>query len=145
MQPFTKSTGSASEWFLSTIYLLLVGLFPTLGHTKKAVIPTLGLIIERKYAVSFNNLCRTYREHDLHCINKKTGITTLFQKKITGDIASRGQKYLAHKHTHTKENTLTIPPALGSEALDFSRRLLRGRMVADKKEQLRFLGFWSFG
>ena len=31
----------------------------TVGHTKKAVIPTPGLFIERKYAaVSFNNLCR---------------------------------------------------------------------------------------
>ena len=32
---------------------------PTVGHTKKAVIPTPGLSIERNYAaVSFNNLCR---------------------------------------------------------------------------------------
>ena len=71
LQLFTKSTGSASEWFLSTISLLLVGLFPTVGHTKKAVIPTPGLFIERNYAVSFNNLCREYRGPDLHCINKK--------------------------------------------------------------------------
>ena len=77
LQIFTKSTGSASEWFLSPIYLSLVGLFPTAGHTKKAVIPTPGLFIERKYAVSFNNLCRKYREPDLHCINKKNGIPTL--------------------------------------------------------------------
>ena len=36
LQLFTKSTGSASEWFLSTIYLsLVVGLFPTVGHTKR--------------------------------------------------------------------------------------------------------------
>ena len=76
-----KSTGSASEWFLSTVYLsLFVGLFPTIGHTKEAVIPNPGLFIERKCAVSFNNLCRKYRESDLHCINKKTGIPTLFQK-----------------------------------------------------------------
>ena len=34
----------------------------------------------RTFVVSFNNLCRKYREHDLHCINKKTGIPTLFQK-----------------------------------------------------------------
>ena len=47
LQLFTKSTGSASEWFLSTIYLSLVSLFPTVGHTKKAVIPTPGLFIER--------------------------------------------------------------------------------------------------
>ena len=59
-QLFTKSTGSASdsEWFLSTISLSLAGLFPTLGHTKKAIIPTPGIFIERKYAVSFNNLCK---------------------------------------------------------------------------------------
>ena len=32
---------------------------PTVGHTKRAVIPTPGLFIERNYAaVSFNNLCR---------------------------------------------------------------------------------------
>ena len=91
---------------------LVVGLFPTIGPTKKALIPTPGLFIERHYAVSFNNLCRKYREPDLHCINKKTGIPTLFRKKTTttSDIVSR-------------------------KALDFSRRLPRGRMVADKKEQ----------
>ena len=84
---------------------------------KKAVIPTPELFIERNYAVSFNNLCRKHREPDLHCINKKTGIPTLFRQKknkqtttATGDIVSR-------------------------KALDFSRRLPRGRMVADKKEQ----------
>ena len=48
---------------------------------KKAVIPTRELFIERNYAVSFNNLCRKHREPDLHCINKKTGIPTLFRKK----------------------------------------------------------------
>ena len=32
---------------------------PTVGHTKKAVIPSPGLFMERNYAaVSFNNLCR---------------------------------------------------------------------------------------
>ena len=113
LQLFTKSTGSASEWFLSTIYLSLVGLFPTIGHTKKAVIPTLGLFVERKYAVSFNNLCRKYREPDLHCINKKSRIPTLFQKKknkqtttTTGDIVSRGQNYFAHTGTHTQKKTM---------------------------------------
>ena len=100
---FTKSTGSASEWFLSTIYLKLVGLFPTVGHTKKAVIPTPRLFIERKYAVSFNNLCRKYREPDLHCINKKCGITTLFRKKkqqpaILFRAARNTSQTLAHAH-----------------------------------------------
>ena len=83
---------------------------------KKAVIPTRGLFIERKYTVSFNNLCGKYREPDLHCINKKTGIPTLFQKKTTGDNASRGQKYFTLTHTHTKENNeklvLICPPSL---------------------------------
>ena len=104
---FTKSTGSAYEWFLSTMYLSLVGLFPAVGHTKKAVIPTPGLFIERKYAVSFNNLCRKYREPDLHCINKKNWDTHTFSKKATGDIVSRSQKYFAHTHTDTdtKENS----------------------------------------
>ena len=103
----TKSTRSASEWFLSTFYLSLGGLFPTVGQTKKAVIPTPGLFIERKYALSFNNLCRKYREQDLHCINKKTEIPTLFQKKekqpaILFQAARNTSHTLAH--THTKEN-----------------------------------------
>ena len=70
----------ASEWFLYTIYLSLVGLFPTVGHTKKAVIPTLGLFIEPNYAaVSFNiyvenkeNL--TYIASNNNNNNNKTGI-----------------------------------------------------------------------
>ena len=40
--------------------------------------------------------------------------------------------------------TLTLPPAPGPEALDFSRRLSRGRMVADEKEQ-SFQGFGHLG
>ena len=54
------------------IYLsLVVGLFPTVGHTKMAIIPTLGLFIECKYAVSFNNLYTgKHREPDLHCIKR---------------------------------------------------------------------------
>ena len=36
---------------------------------------------------------------------------------------------------------LTLPPVPGPAALDFSRRLSRGRMVADEKEQ----GFQGFG
>ena len=141
----TKSTRSASEWFLSTFYLSLGGLFPTVGQTKKAVIPTPGLCIERKYAVSLNNLCRKYREQDLHCINKKTGIPTLFQKKekqpaILFQAARNTSHTLAHTHRRKQWKvsfnlpTLTIP-ALGPEALDFSPRLPRGRMVADKKER----------
>ena len=151
-QLFTKSTGSASEWFLSTIYLSLVGLFPTIGHTKKAVIPTPGLFVERKYAVSFNNLCRKYREPDLHCINKKSRIPTLFQKKKKTNKQQQQPAILFHAarttshtlaHIHKRKQwkvsfnlpTLTIPPALGLEALDFYCRLPRERMVADKKEQ----------
>ena len=96
LQLFTKSTGSASEWFLSTIYLSYVGLFSTVGHTKKAVDlhrskPLISL-------VSFNL--------HLHCWKFSFNLSTL-----------------------------TIPPAFGPEALDFFRRLPRGRMVADKKEQ----------
>ena len=99
-----------------SLSLSLGDLFHTVGHTKKAVIPTLGLFIQRKYAVSFNNLCRKYREPDLYCINKKNGIPTLFHKKTTGDIVSRGQKYFAHTPTHTNENNeklvLICPPSL---------------------------------
>ena len=85
---------------------------------KKAVIPTPELFIERNYAVSFNNLCRKHREPDLHCINKKTGIPTLFRKKKTN-----------------KQTTTATGDIVSRKALDFSRRLPRGRMVADKKEQ----------
>ena len=146
MQLFTESTGSASEWFLSTMYLSLVGLFPAVGHTKKAVIPTPGLFIERKYAVSFNNLCRKYRQSDLLCINKKTWIPTLFQRRQPA-ILFQADRNTSHTHIQTQTHkrkqwkvsfnlfTLTIPPALEPEALDFSRRLPQGRMVADKTEQ----------
>ena len=40
-----------------------------------------------------------------------------------------------HQQNSFNLPTLTIPPALGPEDPDFSRRLPRGRMVADKKEQ----------
>ena len=106
MQLFTKSKGSASEWFLSIMYLSLVDLFPAVGHTKKAVIPTPGLFIERKYAVSFNNLCRKYREPDLHCINKKTGIPTLFQKRqpaILFHVARNTSHTHIQTHTHKRK------------------------------------------
>ena len=95
LQSFAKSTESASEWFLSTIYLSLVGLFPNEGLTKKDVIPTPGIMLFRLiiYVENIENLT--------HCINKKTGIPTRFQK-TTGDIVSRGQKYFAHPHR--KEN-----------------------------------------
>ena len=122
----TKSTRSASEWFLSTFYLSLGGLFPTVGQTKKAVIPTPGLFIERKYAVSFNNLCRKYREQDLHCIKKKTGQPTYLQKKkkkkknekkkVAILFHAARNTSLSHTQTHTKENNeklvLICPPSL---------------------------------
>ena len=90
---------------------------PHLRAHKKALIPTPELFIERNYAVSFNNLCRKHREPDLHCINKKTGIPTLFRKKTN------------------KQTTTATGDIVSRKALDFSRRLPRGRMVADKKEQ----------
>ena len=142
LQRFTKSTGSASEWFLSTIYLSLVGLFPNVGHTKKAVIPTPGLYIERKYAVSFNNLFRKYREPDsLH--QQKNRDTHTFSKNNRRYCFTRPEILRAHTHTQKRKQwkvsfnlpTLTVFPALGPEALDFSRRLPRGLMVAEKKEQ----------
>ena len=106
LQLFTKSTGSASEWFLSTIYLsLVVGLFPTVGHTEKAVIPIPGLLLFRLiiYVENIENL--TYIAS-----TKKTGIPTLFQKRqpaILFHAARNGQKYFAHTHTDTdtKENS----------------------------------------
>ena len=49
------------------------------------------------------------------------------------------------KHKNNKKLVLFahphFTPAPGPEALDFSRRLSRGRMVADEKEQ----GFQGFG
>ena len=103
----TKSTRSASEWFLSTFYLSLGGLFPTVGQTKKAVIPTPGLFIERKYALSFNNLCRNI-ENKTYIASTKNRDTHTFSKKrkTTGDIVSSGQKYFAHTGTHTQKKTM---------------------------------------
>ena len=98
----------------STIYVSLV--VPTVGHTKKAVIPTPGLFIERNYAVSFNNLCRKYREPDLHCINKKKpGIPTLFRKNNNNNNNNR-------RYCFTQSSGLF--PQTSS-----------ARMVADKQEQ----------
>ena len=105
LQLFTKSTGSASEWFFSTIYLSLVGLFPTLGHTKKAVIPTPRLFIERKYAVSFNNLCKKYREPGLHCINKN-GIPTLKKTNKQPALLFHAARNTSHTHTYTQKKTM---------------------------------------
>ena len=105
LQLFTKSTGSASEWFFSTIYLSLVGLFPTVGHTKKAVIPTAGIFIKRKNAVSFKNLCKKYREPDLHCINKKTEYPHFKKENEQPALlfhAARNTSY-THTHTHTRK------------------------------------------
>ena len=86
---------------------------------KKAVIPTRELFIERNYAVSFNNLCRKHREPDLHCINKK----------------KPGDPHFLEKKKQNKQTTTATGDIVSRKALDFSRRLPRGRMVADKKEQ----------
>ena len=100
LQLFTKSsTGSASECFLSPIYLSLIGLFPTVEHTKKAVIPTPGLFIERKYTVSFNNLCRKYGEPDLPLHQQQKNRDTHTLKKKTAIHAARHTSHtLAHTH-----------------------------------------------
>ena len=124
LQLFTKSTGSASAWFFSTIFLSLVGLFPTVGHTKKAVIPTPGLFIERNYAVSFNNLCKKYRETDLHFINKINRDThTLKRKNKQPALLSHAARNTSrtHTHIHTKKNNeklvLICPPSLHPQPL----------------------------
>ena len=151
LQLFTKSTGSASQWFFSTIYLSLVGLFPTVGHTKKAVIPTPGIFIKRKNAVSFKNLCKNIENLTYIASTKRRNTHTLKKKTNNRRYCFTWPEILhIHTHTHTRKQynekfvlfahvhytpTLTIPPALGPEALDFSRRLPRGQMVADKKEQ----------
>ena len=97
----------------STIYLSLVGLFSTLG-----------LIIERKYAVLFNNLCRKYREPDLHCINKK----------------NPGYPHFLEKTTTT---TTTTGDIVSRKALDFSRRLPRGGwQQINKNKVFRGLVIW---
>ena len=83
---------------------------------KKAVIPTPELFIERNYAVSFNNLCRKHREPDLHCINKKTGIPTLFRKKKT--------------NKQQQQPVILFHAKLWTFPADFL-----GGMVADKKEE----------
>ena len=65
---------------------------------------------------------------------KKPGYPHFKNKQTTGDIVSRGQKYFPHTHTHTDKTkqskvsfdlpTFTIAPALGPEALNFSRGCL---------------------
>ena len=89
---------------------------PTVGHTKKAVIPTPGLFIERNYAVSFNNLFRKYREPDLHCISKKKpGYPHFLEKKQNNNNNNR-------RYCFTQSSGLF--PQTSS-----------GRMEEDKKEQ----------
>ena len=106
LQLFTKSTGSASEWFFSTIYLSLVGLFPTVGHTKKAVIPTPGIFIKRKNAVSFKNLCKKYREPDLHCINKKTEYPHFKKENEQPALLFHAARNTSYTHTYTHKKTV---------------------------------------
>ena len=95
---------------------------------------------------------------NLTCIasTKKPGYPHYFKKKKTKQNKKQQQQQqpaiLFHAarntshtlaHTHRRKQwkvifnlpTFTIPPVLGPEALDFSRRLPRGRMVVDKKEQ----------
>ena len=112
---FGEQTTKVNKWYRHhPRYSFTV---PTVGHTKKAVIPTPGLFIERNYAVSFNNLCRKYREPDLHCINKKkTGIPTLFRKKNNNNNNNN------RRYCFTQSSGLF--PQTSS-----------GRMVEDKKEQ----------
>ena len=74
---------------------------------------------------------------------KKPGYPHFFIKNNRRYCSTRPEILRTHTHTHKWKQwkvsfnlpTLTIPPALGPEALDFSRRLPRGQIVADKKEQ----------
>ena len=128
----------------STIYLSLVGLFPTIGDTKKAVIPTPGLFIERKNAVSFKNFCKNIESLTYIAATKKRNTHTLKKENKQPALLFHAARNTSYTHTYTHKKTmkslfylptLTIPPPLGPKALDFSRRLPRARMVADKKEQ----------
>ena len=96
------------------ISLSLVDLFHAVGH-QKGRNSDLGLFIERKYAVSFNNLCRKYREPDLYCINKKTGIPTLFHSKPPA-IPFHAARNTSHTHPHNKwkqwKVSFNLPPSL---------------------------------
>ena len=151
LQPFTMNTASASEWFLSPIYLSLVGLLPTVGHMEKAVIPT------RDFPSNANMLFRLMIyvenvENLTYIASTKTPgyphlkIQQQQQQQQQPAILFHAVRNTSHTlaHTHTKENNeklvLICPLSLylqpsGPEALDFSRRLPRGQMVADKKEQ----------
>ena len=103
LQLFIKSTGSVPEWSFSTIYLSLVGLFPIVGHTKKAVIPTPGLFIERKNAVSFKHLCKNIENLTYIASTKKLNTHTL--KKKTNNrryYFTRPEILRIHTHTHKK-------------------------------------------
>ena len=70
--------------------------------------------------------------------------------RTTGAIVSHGHKYFAHTQKNNEKLVLICPtplypqpPGPRSEALDFSRRLPRGRMVEDKKELAISLS-WNF-
>ena len=74
---------------------------------------------------------------------KKPGYPHFLKKKPRPYCFTRPEILRTHWHTHTKENNeklvLICPPSLYPKP--FSRRLPRGRMVADEKEQ----GFSGFG
>ena len=92
----------ASEWFLYTIYLSLVGLFPTVGHTKKAVIPTPGLFIEPTMRL-FRLIIYVEIKENLTYIASTTTTKKSQDTRTTGAIVSRGHKYFADTH---KKNTM---------------------------------------
>ena len=56
--------------FFSTIFFLLVSLFPTVERTKKAATPTLGLFIKHKLNLLFRLIIYEENIDNLHCINK---------------------------------------------------------------------------
>ena len=97
----TKSTGSASEWFFSTIYLSLDGLFPTIGHTKKAVIPTPGLFIERKNAVSFKNLRKNIENLTYIASTKKRNTYTLLKENKQPALLFHAARNTSYTHTYS--------------------------------------------
>ena len=107
MQLFTKSTGSASEWFLSTMYLSLVGLFPAVGHTKKAVIPP------RDFSSSANMLFRLiiYVENienlTYFASTKKPGYPHFFKEGNRRYCFKQPEILRTHTYRHrlTKENS----------------------------------------
>ena len=86
----------------STIYLLLVSLFPIVGHTKTAGDSSSSKNTLLRFIMYVENI------ENLLCINKKYGIPAPFWKKGASEIVSR-EKYFTKKDN--EKLVLIFPPS----------------------------------